>query len=121
LSQFWGTITPIEDGGDKIIGVLYDDDDDEDVDEDDIKDLLEAYGAELLKEIYGGINPEFFLRLAARGLPSLRHRLAAHRRFVARRGHRPAREGLVFEPPRPDVQFLLVDRSSRSLSCDTLR
>jgi hypothetical protein len=61
------------------------------------------------------------LRLAARSSPGLRYRLAAHGLPVARRGRRPARECLVFEPPRPDVQFLLVDRSSRSMSCNALR
>jgi len=49
-----------------------------------------------------------------------RIRLAACCVPVARRGHRPAREGLVFETPRPDVQFMLVDRSTCSLPWDAL-
>jgi hypothetical protein len=53
-------------------------------------------------------------------LRQARIRLAACCVPVARRGHQSAREGLVFETPRPDVRFLLVDRSSRSPSWDAL-
>jgi hypothetical protein len=73
-------------------------------------------------------------RHAARSLPAARRerrsawcvlrqariRLAACCVLVARREHRAAREGLVFETPRPDVRFLLVDRSSHLPSWDAL-
>lgn len=61
VDWFEGTITSIEDDDDggKLIHVVYDDDDEEDLDEDEAMALLTAYGADLFKEIVGGITPAF--------------------------------------------------------------
>jgi hypothetical protein len=43
----------------KLVHVVYDDGDDEDVDEAEITALLSAYGADLFKEIVDGLNQAF--------------------------------------------------------------